>query len=562
MVVRKFLSQKGNAMFMVVLAMATLAGGTYVVMKQTTEARKSVKSIAQKRGVDIATRKLKAFLTDRNVCIENFKGQRIDQELDFQKIIRNNRPVFQDGKVYQNGAFKVLTLKMEPKDSSSFNLIFEIEKLNAQLGGKTLSHKFEIVAETDSNQKIVDCYLNDDGAVTDAFEEAMNKICNGPGVIPSSERCKVMEFDLESSCSPGQAVKAYTYDAAAGKLKFLCQDIVTQVGTANSQCAFGLKATATPGAFECFELGDIVDSGSVTVEDGANCAVAYDEGSGKIKLECGSGASCVSTCGPPPEDPATVCEGETKYYADSCDHKNACSYIGTDDCSESAESALMSKYGCFKGIWKKLAISCSTISFACNDSEGLSLDHGSEICCPSTPTATCADLGLESEEPTPPEEEASYKGCFLAGTEISLFNGERKNIEDISREDILMGTSGEPVRVQALISYEHKGPKYSINGSRFFVTGSHPFKTLEGWKAFDPELAKLDNPGLVVGKLSIGDALYTEKGVEVISSIDLKTFTQTVYNFQVDGKHEYIADGFQVHNKAECSCVGMAAAWE
>lgn len=148
-------------------------------------------------------------------------------------------------------------------------------------------------------------------------------------------------------------------------------------------------------------------------------------------------------------------------------------------------------------------------------------------------------------------EDGCEGGCFIAGTEITLFDGSRKNIKNVTLKDILMGTEGEPVRINRLITLEHSGYKYSINGSRHFVTGAHPIKTFEGWKAFEPEMAKKENLELEIGQLKIGDYIFTEDGIEELSHTDKIKNNDKVYNFTVDGKHEYIADGYQVHNKCD-----------
>lgn len=91
---------------------------------------------------------------------------------------------------------------------------------------------------------------------------------------------------------------------------------------------------------------------------------------------------------------------------------------------------------------------------------------------------------------------------------------------------------------------------YAMNGSGdYLVTGAHPFMTTEGWKSFEPERSEITNPGLVVGALEVGDTLVTSSGMVVLTQIDKKYSEETVYTIEVDGTHDYYADGFLVHNK-------------
>ena len=91
---------------------------------------------------------------------------------------------------------------------------------------------------------------------------------------------------------------------------------------------------------------------------------------------------------------------------------------------------------------------------------------------------------------------------------------------------------------------------YSINGSDYFVTPGHPFMTVDGWKAFDKELAMELNPTLDIKSLEVGDILLLENGrKEALVVFDYEYQEVPVYNFEVSGTKDYFADGYHVHNK-------------
>ena len=51
------------------------------------------------------------------------------------------------------------------------------------------------------------------------------------------------------------------------------------------------------------------------------------------------------------------------------------------------------------------------------------------------------------------------------------------------------------------------------------------------------------------GKLSIGDKILHVDGLEhTIETIELSDESATVYNFEVEGTHNYFAEGYLVHN--------------
>ena len=139
-------------------------------------------------------------------------------------------------------------------------------------------------------------------------------------------------------------------------------------------------------------------------------------------------------------------------------------------------------------------------------------------------------------------------GCFIAGTKVTLADGTTKNIEDVS-EDLLM-TSGEPEQVLKRYVISYKGLIYAFNGDgNYFVTPTHPFMTKEGWKSLDPEGTKRESPGIEVSLLSLGDTfIMKDNQTKNLTQLDSKEISATVYNFGVNGTHEFYADDYLVHN--------------
>ena len=142
------------------------------------------------------------------------------------------------------------------------------------------------------------------------------------------------------------------------------------------------------------------------------------------------------------------------------------------------------------------------------------------------------------------------KGCFKSGTLVTLDNGKLKSIEQLQAGDKVIGKDGINTILKLRIT-QHKGLVYSINDSKHFVTGGHPFMTKEGWKAFDLEIAKELNPDLdFVGTLKEGDTLIKANSQEeVLLKYSFQMEETTVYNLQVDGDSTYYANGYLVHNK-------------
>jgi len=140
--------------------------------------------------------------------------------------------------------------------------------------------------------------------------------------------------------------------------------------------------------------------------------------------------------------------------------------------------------------------------------------------------------------------------CLAAGTKILLADGTTKAVEHLQVGDVLSGSNGAKNKVLDIGAMPKQDRKiYSFNGGDYFVTVDHLFSSKNGWAAIDPKLAQETHPGLKVTKLAVGSELVTRTAVVRINKIVFKAFKDSiVYNPQLDGSHDYYADGFLVHN--------------
>ena len=137
------------------------------------------------------------------------------------------------------------------------------------------------------------------------------------------------------------------------------------------------------------------------------------------------------------------------------------------------------------------------------------------------------------------DDDYGDSGCFIAGTKIQLPNGI-KYIEDIEVGDMVksfdVGTSSV-VNSKVTETFAHSDRYYMILNGNIKTTSVHPFYSDGDW--------------IEAGDLSIGDKILHVDGLEhTIETIELSDESVTVYNFEVDGTHNYFAEGYLVHNKA------------
>ena len=128
--------------------------------------------------------------------------------------------------------------------------------------------------------------------------------------------------------------------------------------------------------------------------------------------------------------------------------------------------------------------------------------------------------------------------CFVAGTRIQIPNGI-KYIEDIEVGDIVksfdVGISST-VNSKVTSTYVHSDRDYMIINGIIKTTAVHPFYSDGKW--------------IAAGDLLVGDKILHVDGlVHIVKTIELSDNQVTVYNFEVDGNHNYFAEGYLVHNK-------------
>lgn len=138
------------------------------------------------------------------------------------------------------------------------------------------------------------------------------------------------------------------------------------------------------------------------------------------------------------------------------------------------------------------------------------------------------------------------EGCLMAGTQITMADGTKKNIEDLTLDDVVKGNHG-PAKIIALSKFtQQEDYVYSINKGKAFFTIEHPVLTPKGWKSVDGNVTSIKSDAIFIGSLAVGDTILMEGGKEMkVESIDKQTMTGGVsaYNLSVQGDGSFIANG-------------------
>jgi hypothetical protein len=139
--------------------------------------------------------------------------------------------------------------------------------------------------------------------------------------------------------------------------------------------------------------------------------------------------------------------------------------------------------------------------------------------------------------------------CFMPDTKILMADGSEKRIAEVEVGDVVMGEGGSLNTVTEAKGFDKIDSVYKINGGDYFVTGGHPFKTTNGWKAMRPTAVAKSHAELGVTELNVGDEIIKREGTETVFAITFMEMPVTVYNLAVDGNDTFFANGYLVHNK-------------
>jgi len=151
--------------------------------------------------------------------------------------------------------------------------------------------------------------------------------------------------------------------------------------------------------------------------------------------------------------------------------------------------------------------------------------------------------------------------CLIAGTQILLPDGTHKPIEEVVAEKTPEVVSYNPItrsfQTGKVVDHMDNGTQpvgtlTTRTGRQITATPNHPFWTLDGWKELQD--------------LSVGDRVGVPRDIvedeifwDFIVSIEWEDEPQRTYDLTVEGLHNFVANGFVVHNSQFLIHVGRQA---
>jgi len=175
---------------------------------------------------------------------------------------------------------------------------------------------------------------------------------------------------------------------------------------------------------------------------------------------------------------------------------------------------------------------------------------------------TETDVNVEIRiPPTPPQTIGAGPGgggcCFDEKALVTIADGTLIKISDIKiGEKVYNGNGGSNTVLGIESPVLANRSMISINGGWAFFSEEHPMLTTDGWACANPDCDEakmhLVDGEIVTLKLEVGMTMVKEDGVEeLITSIDFieDDYNKIIYNLMLDGDHQYVVEGYIVHNK-------------
>ena len=150
--------------------------------------------------------------------------------------------------------------------------------------------------------------------------------------------------------------------------------------------------------------------------------------------------------------------------------------------------------------------------------------------------------------------------CFIAGTQVNVPGGHNRPIEELGVGDPVLTYNFDTNEIEEkqILSILQKDNQKVIRLvfednaiPDIYPTYDHPFYVEgKGWSSFNPELT-LEDSGMHVNHLAVGDSIRTLTGTVVISEIhELIDSLLTVYNLtEVEGNNNFFVYTALVHNR-------------
>jgi len=174
-------------------------------------------------------------------------------------------------------------------------------------------------------------------------------------------------------------------------------------------------------------------------------------------------------------------------------------------------------------------------------------DNGGEVCSATAIDSCGAQQVIQPVAATGGEGGNGSGGngdCLRSDSQVTLADGSSKPASAIALGDKLLGPDGTVI-VTGVNQSPQQQNFYQINGLKLAVSGDHPVKTTEGWKAADDTNA---HAGVTVGRLEVGDVLVTQKGLVKVKKIKVLQPGDgySSINISTAGDKPYYVDGVTI----------------
>lgn len=305
------IGERGNTLMYAVMALAGIGALTITTVNKSKLNRKTLQQVRYSTAVESFKGYFQNAFVDISICSENLEGTslRVPAIVNGQKIVGiggskilniRGEKVFEPGKgwafnpgvAYSSMDIALGTLDPITHTMKNAKMYVDVLSNTADAGNKSIRIQYPLyIILNDTNDEIFKCFIDPDGAVSQAIEEGIVKTCQGAmvnGPVNDPEDCKFYDYSgLDNdSCGAGEILRRISYDGANGFQAECEKPVVYVPGTAPgspSGCDIGFYLD-TSGEYKCLKLDDIFSFTRTQYRAGQRCKV--DDVGGKLQLVC------------------------------------------------------------------------------------------------------------------------------------------------------------------------------------------------------------------------------------------------------------------------------------
>lgn len=269
-----FLTQKGFSTLQALMLAGVIGGASLVVMKQSQDTNKQIKSSQTNLALDEMNNQIQANLLNQTACTHTFLGTVVPDGTSVNTIQRirtaNDEPLFEINQNYFNDQVRLNWIRFQRNGNNGI-VSYEINRFGNRnqrgIGGGTIRRQVNVVGTWNPSNELVSCYAENGVSVEDTVNDILDRLCPGtnesglfriPGgpceTIPQLETgppgSQFVPTPVSLLCGANEALTGVEIDPSTGRFRKVCGPAYSLPASCPPDRLIRRRST---GEFECID---------------------------------------------------------------------------------------------------------------------------------------------------------------------------------------------------------------------------------------------------------------------------------------------------------------------